>query len=99
MGEELDTNAACQRFCSNLQRILSTETLEVFGDFEIRGQVIRTVKYANDLVLLAKGSTVLQGMIDKLIEILRFYGMEVSVENTKAMRNSEQKPTIRIKLD
>jgi hypothetical protein len=44
-----------------LQRIISTETLEVFGDFEIGGQVIRTVKYANGLVLLANGDTVLHG--------------------------------------
>jgi hypothetical protein len=28
-----------------------------------------------------------QGMIDKLIEIGRFYGMDVNVENAKAMRN------------
>jgi hypothetical protein len=41
----------------------------VFGDLEIGGQIFRTVKYANGFVLLAKGSTVLQGMIDKLIEI------------------------------
>jgi hypothetical protein len=30
------------------------ETLEMFGDFKIGGQVIRTVKYADDLVLLAR---------------------------------------------
>jgi hypothetical protein len=71
-----------------LQRILSTETLEVFGEFEIGGQVIRTVKYADGLVLLATGDTVLQGMIDKLIETGRFYGMEVNVGNAKAVRIS-----------
>jgi hypothetical protein len=32
---------------------LTKEALEWFGDFKI-GQVIRTVKYADDLVLLAK---------------------------------------------
>jgi len=30
--------------------------------------VIRTVKYADDLVLLAKEETMLQNMIDRLIE-------------------------------
>ena len=34
-------------------------------------QIIQTVKYADDLVLMAKEETVLQGMIDKLIEIGR----------------------------
>jgi hypothetical protein len=39
------------------------------------------------------------GMIDKLIEIGRFFGMEVNVENTKAMTNSGQTPTIQIMAD
>jgi hypothetical protein len=45
---------------------LTKESLEGFGDFKI-GQVIRTVKYADDLVLLAREETVPQGMIDRLI--------------------------------
>jgi hypothetical protein len=44
----------------------------MFGDFEIGGQVIRSVKYANGLVLLAGGDAALQGMFDKLIEIGKF---------------------------
>jgi hypothetical protein len=32
---------------------LTKEALEGFGDFKIGGQVIRTVKYADDVVLLA----------------------------------------------
>jgi hypothetical protein len=40
------------------------------------------VKYADDLVLLAKEKKVLQDMIDKLTEIGRCYGMEMSVEKT-----------------
>jgi hypothetical protein len=52
---------------------LTKEALEGFADFKIGGQVIRTVKYADDLVLLAKEETVLQGMIDRLIEIGRRY--------------------------
>ena len=44
-----------------------------------------TVKYADDLVLMAKEETVLQGMIDKLIETGRYYGMEMNVEKRKVM--------------
>jgi hypothetical protein len=43
---------------------LTKEALEGFGDFKIAGQVIRTVKYADDLVLLAREETVLQGMTE-----------------------------------
>jgi len=44
----------------------TTNEKEVFGDFEIGGQVIRSVKYTGHHVLLAKGETMLQGMIDRL---------------------------------
>jgi hypothetical protein len=37
---------------------------------------------------MAKEEMVLQGMIDKLIEIGRCYGMEKNVEKTKVMRIS-----------
>ena len=67
---------------------LNKETLEGLGDFKIGGQIIHTVKYADDLVLLSKEEKVLQDMIDKLIEIGRCYGMEMNVEKNKFMRIS-----------
>jgi hypothetical protein len=41
----------------------------VFGDFKIGGHVICIVKYADDLVLLAKEEVVLHGMTERLAEI------------------------------
>jgi hypothetical protein len=35
-------------------------------------------------VLLSKEETVLQGMIDRLIEIGRCHGIEINIEETKA---------------
>ena len=69
---------------------LTKEALEVFGDFKIGGQIIHTVTYADDLVLLAKEEKVLHDMIDKIIEIGRCCGMEVNVEKTEVMRISRQ---------
>jgi hypothetical protein len=48
------------------------------------------VKYTDDLVLMARKETVLQGMIDKLIEFGRYDGMEMNAENTKVVRNRPQ---------
>ena len=48
---------------------LYSECLDGLGDFNIGGQIIQTVKYADDLVLMAKEETVQQSMVDKLIEI------------------------------
>jgi len=69
---------------------LTKVALDGFGDFNIGGQIIQTVKYADDLMLKAKEETVLQGMIDKLIEIERCCGVEMNVEKTKVMRISRQ---------
>ena len=53
---------------SNLYSIFCTkDPLEGFGDFGIGGQVIRAVKYADDLVLQVKEETVLQFMIARLV--------------------------------
>ena len=60
--------------------------------FNNGGQIIQTVKYADDLVLMAKEETVLQGMIDKLIEIGRCYGMEIM--SGKKQNNENFKTTI-----
>jgi ABC-type hemin transport system ATPase subunit len=45
--------------------------------------MINNVKYADDLVLQAKGEMVLQDMVDKLIEVERCYGMEMNVGRRK----------------
>jgi hypothetical protein len=42
---------------------------------------------------------VLKGMIDRLIEIGKRYGMEMNVEKTKVMRISRQLSPIQITID
>jgi len=54
------------------------------------------VKYADDLVLLAKEENVLQKMNDKLTEIGGCYGMKMNVEKTKGMRISRQSFPVKI---
>ena len=48
---------------------------------------------------MAKEETVLQGMIDKLFEIGRCYGMEMYVEKYKGMRISRQPSPVTIMID
>jgi hypothetical protein len=74
---------------------LSKEAFEGFGDFKI-GQAIHTAKYVDDLMLLAKEEKVQQGMVDRLIEIGRRYGIEMNVEKTKVMRISRQPYPIKL---
>jgi hypothetical protein len=42
------------------------EGLEGVGGFKIGGQILRTVKYVDDFVILAEEQTVLLGMIVRL---------------------------------
>ena len=62
---------------------LTNYALEGSGDFRMGELVIRTVNYADALVLLAKEETELQGMIDGLIEIGIRHRMEM---NGKGLR-------------
>ena len=78
---------------------LTKEAVDGLGDFNFGRQIIQTVKYSDDLVLMAKEETVLQGMIDKLIENGRCYGMEMNVEKTKVMRISRQPSPVSIMID
>jgi hypothetical protein len=57
------------------------------------------VKYADDLVLLAKEEMVLRGMINRLIEIGRCCGMEMNVEETKVLGISRESSPIQIMRD
>jgi len=62
---------------------LIKKAVEGFGDFKTGVQVIRTVKYTDDFVLLAKEEMVLQSMIHRLTEIERCYGMEMNKEKLR----------------
>jgi hypothetical protein len=46
---------------------LPRKLLKDLGDFKTGGQVIQNVKYADDLLLLAKEETMLQSMVDRII--------------------------------
>jgi hypothetical protein len=72
---------------------------EGFGDFKIGGQVILTVKCADDFVLLAKEETRLEGVIDRIIEIGIFCEMGIIIEETKAVRISRQRSSLHSMID
>jgi hypothetical protein len=88
IGREVRQGCCLSPILFNLySKYLTREALEWLGDFKIGGQIIHTAKYADDLVLLAKKEKVLQDMIDKLIKIVRCYGIEMNVEKNKSNEN------------
>ena len=62
--------------------------------FQAWGTEQNTCKY-----YCPKEETVLQSMIDKLIEMGSCYGMEMNVEKTKVMRTSRQPSAVTIVID
>jgi len=56
------------------------------------------VKYADDLVLLAKEAAVLQDTTERLSETGRRYGTEMNVEKPKAIRISRQPTLLQIMI-
>jgi len=86
-------------FIHLVQEYHTEEALEGFRDIKIKGQVIRTAKYADDLVLLAKEEAVLYGMIERLAETGTCYRMEMNEGKTKVMRISWHSSLIQIMTD
>ena len=78
---------------------LTKEALKLLADFKIGKEIIHSVKYADDLVLLAKEEKMLLDMTDKLIETERCYGMETNVEKTKVIRLSRQLFPVKIMIN
>ena len=68
----------------------------VNSDFKTGRQVIRTVKYADDLVLLAKEETVLKGAIVSLNDIGMCHGMEMCVEVNEVIKISRKSSPVQI---
>ena len=83
MEEELDKDAVCYHFCSPCTANALPRKLWMGLEASTSEGKLFKLKYADDLVLMAKEETVLQGMIDKLIEIGSCYGMEMNVEKQK----------------
>jgi hypothetical protein len=83
LEEELDKDAVCHHFYSTY--IVNTLPRKLL---KVGGKLIYMMRYADDLGLLAKEETILQSMIDKLIEVGRGYGIEINVEKTKTMKIS-----------
>jgi len=57
------------------------------------------VKYRDEIELMAKEETELQGMIDKLIESGRCYDLDMNVEKTKLIRISRKPSPVTIMTD
>jgi hypothetical protein len=64
---------------NSCSKYVAHEALEGLGDFKVGGQIISTVRYADDLVLLAKEETVLQSMVNKITVVGRVYYREINV--------------------
>ena len=69
---------------------VSEVALNGFDSFDSRGQLIGTVRYTDEFVIVGEEEAVLQGMVDRVIEVGKCCGMEVNVENTKGVDNSER---------
>jgi len=85
----------CFVWTPEIWAIITNEVLEALGDIKTERYVISTVKYTDDLELLAKEETVLRVTTDTLTEIGKFCGMEMNVEKTKVMGISSNHPQCR----
>ena len=62
-------------------------------------KVIRTVKYADDLLLRTNEEVVLQGMFESIIEIVRCCGLEINAKETTVIRMLIHQSHVQIMID
>jgi hypothetical protein len=74
---------------------LTKKVLEGFEDFKTEEKETHTVKYRDDLVLLAREETMLQEKIDGLTETGRCNGMEINVEKARRREYQNNHPQYR----
>jgi hypothetical protein len=78
-------------FCERcVQRIHYQGSSRGVGDFKRGEKIISTVKYTLYLVLLAREQTVLQSVIDRLIETGRWYGNKMNVDEAQVCKNANE---------
>ena len=62
------------------------ETLDGFqGGLQIGGQMITSLRYADDIILLATLEAELQEFVDRLDRVCRKYSLLIIVDKTKVM--------------
>ena len=89
LEEELDKDAVCHQFCLTcIANALPTKNWMGL-ETNIGGKIIHTVKYADDLVLMAKEEMVLQGMTDKVMKISRQLSTVTIMIDQKHLENVE----------
>jgi hypothetical protein len=87
LAEEFEKDAVCRRLSSTCTaNALPRKPLNSLENSKYED----TVKCADDLVLLVEEEPLLQGVLERLIEIGRWYGMEINVDKTKVLRISKQ---------
>jgi len=69
-----------------LAEIVIWETLDGFqGGLQIGGQMIRNLRYADDIILLATSEAEQQELVGRLDRVSRKYSLLINVDKTKVM--------------
>ena len=62
------------------------ESLTEVGDFKIGGRINNKVRFADDTAIIVKTQEELQGMVIRLVDAGRKYGMEINIDKSQVMR-------------
>ena len=69
-----------------LAEMVMRETVDGFqGGLQIGGRMIRNLRYADDIILLATSEAELQELVDRLDRVSCRYSLLISIDKTKVM--------------
>ena len=78
---------------------LANEALENRGNLKVGGEVIKTIKYADDLAVMAHDESELQRMIDNLVNTGKAYGMEINSAKSMVMRIAKENKSLNVAVN
>ena len=64
------------------------EALDEVGDFKIGEMIINKFRFADGTAIIDKTQEELQGMVNRLVDGGRKYGMDIYIEKSQVMRES-----------
>lgn len=59
-------------------------TFIVLEIYVLNGEMILTIRYADDIVLIAESEQELQTMLNAILNIISEYGLKINIKNTKS---------------
>jgi Reverse transcriptase (RNA-dependent DNA polymerase). len=66
------------------------EALAEVGYFKIEGRIINKARFVDDMAFIVKTQEELQDMVNRMVDSVRKFGMEINIDKSQVIRISRR---------